>query len=79
MVAVHKTSEKMLVEANRLVGSLEMSRYMKLWVKRFWRSCDEVKIRFGDNNFLDTLTPLRCMDTSMNLTVQVLLLLGSGK
>ncbi len=78
MVAVHTASEEILAEAKRL-GTANLPRNIKMWTKKFWRSCDKVKIRFGDNNFLDKLTPLRCLDTSLNWTIQVLLLLRSGK
>lgn len=49
------------------------------WVVRFWRSCRIVKIKFGDNNFLESLTPLRCLDFAVGITVQILLFQGKLK
>lgn len=50
------------------------STAVRKWTRRFWRSCGPIKIKFGGNNFLEKLTPLRCLDYAINLTVQFLLL-----
>ncbi len=74
MVAVYTISKKTLTRAKLAVSQTTMSRYDRRWAKRFLRSCNAIKIKFGANNFFDELTPLRCLDSSLNLTVQVLLL-----
>lgn len=52
-----------------VTGDLE-----KKWVRRFAKSCGIIKIKFGGNNFVDSLTPLRCISHSLQITVQILLL-----
>ncbi len=74
MVEVFRTSKKKLVVTKVVIAQTNMSRFDRRWAKRFWRSCTIIKIKFGENNFFDELTPLRCLDFSLNLTVQVLLL-----
>lgn len=48
-------------------------RYV-LELKRFYKSCSYVKVKFGSLNFIERLTPLNCMDTSLALTVNLLLI-----
>lgn len=73
MVSVCASSKRVLQEAK---GSTKncVSRKNQLLVKKLWRSCDKIKIKFGDSNFLEELTPLRCLDFSASMTVQLLLL-----
>lgn len=73
MVSVCASSKIVLKQAKFLELSM-VPKKNKMWVKRVWRSCDKLKIKFGDNNFLEELTPLRCLDFSVGLTVQLLLL-----
>lgn len=44
------------------------------WMRRFVKSCQLIKIRFGSLNFIEELTPLTCLDFANNLTIQLLLL-----
>lgn len=72
MVAVSLKSEKYLKDVSKL-ELRQISREKRLWIRRHWRSCAKVKIYFGENNFLENLTPLRCLDWAVNLAVQILL------
>lgn len=72
MVAVSFESEKYLKDVSKL-ELRQISREKRLWIRRHWRSCAKVKIYFGANNFLENLTPLRCLDWAVNLAVQILL------
>lgn len=74
MVAVYSNSKIRLEGTKMVIAQTQLSSYDRRWAKRFWRSCENIKIRFGDNNFFDELTPLRCLDVTSNFTVQVLLL-----
>lgn len=61
MVAVHLESKTTLVkmqclESNGLTG------WDRKWARRFWKSCDQIKIKFGGHNFLEKQTPLKCLD-----------------
>lgn len=44
------------------------------WYKRFRKSCTPIKVTFGAANFIEDLTPLRCIDFAVQLSVELLLL-----
>lgn len=73
MVSVCAESKKVLREAKNMKG-ISVSGQQKLLVTKMWRSCDKIKMKFSDNNFLEELTPLRCFDFSVDMTVNFLLL-----
>lgn len=43
-------------------------------MKKFWKSCQLIKIKFGASHFVEQVTPLLCMDFAISLAVQMLLL-----
>jgi len=43
-------------------------------VRRLLRSCNELKIKFGKQNYLDRLTPLVILSTGVDHTIQLTLL-----
>lgn len=49
------------------------------WIRVLGRSFFPVKIKFGVNNFIEALTPLKCLLCIMRFTVQILLLKRGGK
>ncbi len=49
-------------------------RKERKWARRYWKSCNVIKIKFGESNFLEELTPLKSLHFSLDLTVQFLLL-----
>lgn len=55
-------------------ADLGQTRKEKTWRRKFMRSCPFIKIRFGDLNFVEELTPLNCLDFGNHITVQLLLL-----
>ncbi len=73
IVSVYIKSKVTLQATKRLGFGISCKR-SRNWMRRFFRSCDVIKIKFGDNNFLEELTPFKCLDFSLNLTVQFLLL-----
>lgn len=73
LVRVHSESKNLITVVKRLDYTY-MSQVDRRWVKRFWQSCDRLRIKFGDSNFLEDLTPLRCYDCVLDYTVQILLL-----
>ncbi len=72
MVTVSLKNERYLNNVSKLEYG-RVSRKERLWIKQFWRSCAKTKIQFGENNFLERLAPLRCLDYAVNLAVQFLL------
>ncbi len=44
-----------------------------LWVRRFHLSCIPLKIKFGDGNYYDQLTPLNIQNFAITQTVNLLL------
>ncbi len=75
LLSVSLKSEKYLKDISKLELT-QKSREKRLWIRLYSRSCSKVKIQFGDNNFLESLTPLRCLDWAANIAVQILLVSG---
>ncbi len=73
LVLVYTDCKRRLEFAKRLEWGCG-SNADRRWVKRFWKSCDVLKTRFGEDNYLEELTPLNCIDMVFNLAVQFLLL-----
>lgn len=69
-------------ESKKLLANVKQYQYMKVgipgmkskWGKLFWKSCAALRIKFGENNFLEEATSIRCLDWANDLTVQILLL-----
>lgn len=72
MALVNTTSSDRLLRFRKLF--VRPSRIEGRVIKKICRSCDTVKIRFGSFNFVNNLTPLKCIDFANNLTVQLLLI-----
>lgn len=49
------------------------SRKDKLSVKKLFSSCNMLKVKFVNSNFLEELTPLRCFNFAVDMTVQFLI------
>ncbi len=75
MASVFKDSKSTLSATKRLESTLMVKRE-RLWLQKYLRSCSEIKVKFGDNNFIEELTPLRCVHFAIDLTAQFLLLSG---
>jgi len=73
MVAIRSKSKKVLQENKVMQG--ETQRESKIY-RKFWQSCPIIKIKFGAQNFVEELTPLNCLDFTVNLAVQFLLVGG---
>lgn len=76
MVAVHRESKHLLQKTKRThhyTGKSQMERKM---YRKFWRCCAVTKIKFGGTNYVEELTPVNCLNFSINVTVQFLLLGG---
>lgn len=74
MVSVFSNSKNCL----HLIKELELKCKLKsdrLWLRSFYKSCDKIKIKFGDSNFIEELTPFKCLDFAINVTAQILLVL----
>ncbi|CAL8068036.1 unnamed protein product [Orchesella dallaii] len=80
MVSMHVDSKQLLTNFKRQHGNVQKSvgtaeqRLSKIWINKFYRSCSPIKIKLGESNFLEELTPLRCVDCSFDMTIQFLLL-----
>ncbi len=73
MVGVYKESKYKLRICKRMMNTYESVKCRR-WIRRYWGSCNVLKIKFGEVNFFEELTPLRCLDLAFNLTVQLILL-----
>jgi len=88
-LGMHGCMVPIYVESKKILGKLKKekvilndglsTRSQHLEVKasqKFYESCSPVRIKLGENNFLEEKTPLRCIDFAMGLTINFLLLIG---
>lgn len=47
-------------------------------LRKFVRSCNPIRIKFGANNFVEKLTPLKCLHCCVRVAVQIVLLHRKG-
>lgn len=73
MSQLHQESKKCIMKCSSC-PCRKTSRNEYKWQRNFLASCTLIKANFGEINFVDYLTPLRCIDFSMNLTVSLVLL-----
>lgn len=71
MVADRKESKKVLLE-NKMTNGKNCAEGKVS--RKFWRSCAIIKIKFGSQNYVEELKPLNCLDFSIGLVMQFLLL-----
>lgn len=73
-LAVVYTESRKAVENLKLHLAKVAQAKERRWLKRFFKSCGIIKMKFGGNNFVEELTPLNCISHAINLSVQILLL-----
>lgn len=75
LASVYVISKKCLQTQNKEMLCTFTGNMSKIRAERkYLRSCQCIKVGFGDLNFVDQTTPLNCIDFTNNLTVQILLL-----
>ncbi|CAL8136824.1 unnamed protein product [Orchesella dallaii] len=81
MLSVYVESKRILdiLKRNEMVTSngIVLTQSQRLdykWFQRFRRSCPTIRIKLGGSNFLEELTPLKCLHLASELTVDGLLL-----
>lgn len=72
-ISVYTISERCVAAAKKTICTYKPNATQK-WARRYWRSCNQLKIKFGDTNYLEKLTQLKCISLSLDLTIQFLLL-----
>lgn len=72
MVLVNKKSKVLIhkFKSYRHHSELEME---KLWIRKFAKTCMPIRMKFGSSNFVESLTPLKCLNCAARLTIQILL------
>lgn len=78
MVTVHKKSKALIRQLMCETCFKRKNRKDGRLIRKFARSCCPIKIKFGANNFIEELTPLKCVTFALRLTVQILLLTRRG-
>ncbi len=73
MAIMHSRSRTILDTMKRRT-TVFLSALDRKWEQRFYRSCSYLKFMIGSVNFVDELTPLNCLQFSVTLSVNVLLL-----
>lgn len=76
MSKLYLDSKKILSESRNTIHwkNLNLAKVNMKLVQKRARSCQTIKITFGQNNFVEELTPLNCLNASVGLAVQLLLL-----
>ncbi|CAL8146985.1 unnamed protein product [Orchesella dallaii] len=74
MAAVYMESKLIFQALKRNLSVYTTEKYKRKFLSRFYKSCRLIRINLGSINFFDTLTPLNCVNFSVNLAVQVLLI-----
>lgn len=77
-ISVLYTASKRIVNKNlkdTLIIREERRLNMHKYNQKFWMSCQSlIKMQFGLDSFVDELTPIRCVNFSISLAVQLILL-----
>lgn len=73
MAQLFQESDKCLKNMKTIVGDFRLAKDRCAFVK-FHKSCQVVKVNFGSSNFVESVTPLNCMDFAGDLTFQLLLM-----
>lgn len=73
---VWKESKRMFVSIDRsLVTSRMQGAAVTRGEEKFWNSCKNlIKVKFGVDNYFEIITPLNCLNWTMGMTVQILLI-----
>ncbi|CAL8146960.1 unnamed protein product [Orchesella dallaii] len=74
MVGVYLESKWVFQALRRNLSVCTTEKYKRKFLSRFYKSCRFIRIKLGSINFVDTLTPLNCVNFAVNLAVQVLLI-----
>lgn len=72
MASVNRKSKQFIqsLTSHHNIARNEMER---LWTRKFAKACQPMKVKFGTNNFIEALTPLKCLSCAARLTIQILL------
>lgn len=74
MAQVIKQSETTFQELKRHLSECKNQTRLEVhWKRKFYRSCNNIKVKLGSINFIDRLTPLNCVNMANDFTVQLLL------
>lgn len=74
MVLTYSESNKTL-ERIRGLDVSNFNRKERSWFRMYWKSCTIIRIKFGDNNFVEDRTPLNCLDCVLDLTMEILIVM----
>jgi len=77
LVSVYTESKKVINKLkiqNRLMWYGATSKKEFKWRQSFYISCSSIKIKLGQSNFLEDLTPLNLINNAVGLTVHMRLL-----
>lgn len=75
MVTVYRRSEELIRKLKSYRSHTSVGREA-LWIQKFVKSCKLIKIKFGANNFIEKLAPLKCLNCAARLAIQIYRLKG---
>lgn len=73
LAEIHSRSSNLLLEA-KIKMLVMRKRSCRKWSRQFIESCPAIKMKFGGNNFVEMLTPLKSLGQAVEVAVQILLL-----
>lgn len=73
LAEVNHGSKHLLENATKKMTGISKRKSRK-WFRQCIASCPPIKMKFGDNNYVDMLTPLKSMNQAVQISVQILLL-----
>lgn len=73
LAEVYKESSATLQDIKLYLSNFPQGKGRR-WLGRFAKSCWVIKMKFGENYFVEELTPLNCISHAIDLSVQILLL-----
>lgn len=65
------TKSRSIIENLSWKQSRGETKFSLMLEHRFYKSCLPLKIMMGSDNFIESLTPLNCLEHSLNLSVNV--------
>lgn len=74
MALVNQQTDTLLSSMRQKQYSSKVPVRESKWERRFHKSCSPLKIMVSSVSFVDKLTPLNCLDLSMDISVNLLFL-----
>lgn len=75
-MATMYTKSTLILHAMATRKTLWLPVNIQKWEQKFYKSCSPLKILIGGANFVDSVTPLNCLQVAVTLAASILMLEG---